>query len=400
MGPSGSGKSTLAHAILGTLPPSARIEGSIEIADPPVAAIWQEPSSSFNPLRRIGPQVGDVLAAYRQSPNRSLELLHAVGLAGVEDAYPHELSSGQIQRAAIARALAMNPRALVADEPTSSLDEDTENQIVELIDRLRKEKGFAVLWITHRPAAVDRIATERWTMRDGLLSTGVAAPSARPKPSARESAAPGNIVLRATGVEKRYRGPVLEGVSLALAEGRTVALRGPSGSGKSTLARILAGIERADAGAIDRFGSVQLVWPDPATALNPRWRVADAIAEPLEIRGIGRTERHREALECMDRLRLPRDAAGRKVRELSGGQRRRVLIARALAAKPRALIFDEATNGLDAALRDETLALLRSLQLESGLAYLWITHDAETLEGFAHESLRMDGGRLRPDTND
>jgi peptide/nickel transport system ATP-binding protein len=396
-GASGSGKSTLAHAIAGTLSSSARLSGAVRLERTPVAAIWQEPSSTFSPLRRVLDQVGDVLAARGAPRAQARDLLSRTGVDGKQDAYPHQFSAGQLQRAALARALAVRPAMLVADEPTSSLDPTTEAGIIELVDDVRREYGFDVLWMTHRPRPLRPWATRWWQIHDGVLNAAAPDPTreaednAGPTP-ARDSAP---LVLGAAAIWKSYKEPVLRGADLQLYAGRTTALVGESGAGKSTLGRILAGLESPDAGELKRFGPVQLVMPDPATALNPRWSAAEAVAEPETIRGIPRRQRRQTALRWLERLQLPAAAADRPVTGLSGGQRRRLLIARALVAGPRALIFDEATNGLDPALRDETTRLIRELQREFSLAILWITHDHETLPGFADEVFTLAAGRIR-----
>lgn len=396
-GPSGSGKSTLAHAIAGTLSPAARLSGSVRLGRTPVAAIWQEPSSTFSPLRRVLDQVGDVLAARGAPRAHARELLSRTGVDGKQDEYPHQFSAGQLQRAAIARALAMHPALLVADEPTSSLDPTTEAGIIELVGGLRREYGFEVVWMTHRPGPLRPWATQWWQIRDGVLNAAAPNPTSAAEEGCERSPLldSGRLVLRAAGIWKSYREPVLRGVDLQLHAGRTTALVGESGTGKSTLGRILAGLESPDAGELKRFGSVQLVMPDPATALNPRWSAAEAVAEPEAIRGVPRRQRRQTALRWLERLQIPASAADRAVTSLSGGQRRRLLIARALVAGPQALLFDEATNGLDPELRGEMTQLIRGLQREFSLAILWITHDYETLPGFADEVFTLAAGRIR-----
>lgn len=392
-GPSGSGKTTLAKAITGILPSNARVGGSL-VVHGPVASIWQEPSLGFSPYRRIGDQVADVLEA-RGEPRRGSEpLLALTGVDRLATAYPHEVSAGQIQRAAIARALAVGPRLLIADEPSASLDPENERQIVALVDRLRRERGMAVLWMTHRPAAVAACATDYWRIENGHLTTGDDAPLSPPSAIA-PGIAPGEPVVRMHAVSKGYREPVLRDAGLVLRRGATVTLRGPSGSGKSTLARIVAGIEAPDAGVVEREGRVELVWPDPAAALNPAWRVDEAVAEPLAVRGVSRADRRSAALAWLDRVHLPRAYAARRVREVSGGERRRLGIARAMITAPACVVFDEADNGLDGRLRGEIAALLAGWQRESRAAYLWITHSGEP--AFAGESFIMRNGRPEPD---
>lgn len=397
-GPSGSGKSTLGQVLAGSLPATAALAGAVTILQSPVALIDQEPSRTLSPFRRVADQVADVVEARGAPRSAAAALLARTGIADRAHAYPHQLSSGQIQRAAIARALAMSAKLIVADEPTASLDAGTEAGIVSLIDTLRRDTGLTVLWITHRAASVQNFATAFWTLDNGSLTVSSTIPAADPRPLHEPPPAPNSPELVwAKRAGKTYDQPALIEADLSLTAGRTCIVRGRSGSGKSTLARILAGVEAPDTGVVERNAEVQLVWPDPAAALNPRWRVADTIAEPLRIRGVATDERDRQAREWMKRLHLPEQMADRRNGELSGGQRRRVLIARALITNPGAVVFDEATSGLDPELRAQVLELLRNFQAESGAAFLWITHDDETLAELPGHRYRMEAGRLYPD---
>lgn len=366
--------------------------GGLQVSRPAVC-VWQDPSTGFSPFRRVGDQIGDVLAARGAGRREAGALLERVGLAGRERAFPHELSGGQIQRAALARAVAVRPKVLVADEATGSLDPENERQIAALVNSLREEHGWAVLWITHRPLAVSALATEHWRIEAGELTPAAIPLEATPKAPAGEPSHGGEFVVLAGSLHKSYQAPVLRGVSIELQAGRTVTLRGASGSGKSTLARLLAGLESPDSGTVQRRGSVQLVWPDPATSINPGWRLADAIGEPLAVNGVRPDVRLRQSLEWMDRVSLPRAYANRRVRELSGGERRRATLARALITNPDCVIFDEATNGLDPELRHAIIELLQGLQRTSRAAYLWITHDEEC--AWAGDRLVLENGVLR-----
>jgi peptide/nickel transport system ATP-binding protein len=399
-GCSGSGKTTLGRLLAGIPTPGARVEGEVlRRGAPRVAMIFQEPRASLSPFRKVGRQLADVLEANSETnrDGRVEGLLDAVGLAGRASAYPHELSSGENQRVAIARALAMDANLVIADEPTASMDAETAGRIVELVAGLHQSRRFSVLWITHHAKPVSGLASRRFRLENGRLREG-AGPETAERPT-RPKTAPAEVVLRARGVSKRRGDFVLEGVNLDLCRGRTLALCGPSGSGKSTLARCLARLEAPDGGEIDLqesrefHRSVQLVMPDPSQALNPEMTVAQAIGEPMEIEGLG--IRPVLIAHLMRQVRLPVDAAGRKVTELSGGERRRVLIARALAVSPSVLLLDEATNGLDPANREAILRLLMELQRERQLALLWITHDPETLEGFADEAMYLERGRIQ-----
>ncbi|GAB4366020.1 MAG: ABC transporter ATP-binding protein [Bryobacter sp.] len=397
-GDSGSGKSTLADVICGTLPAKAIVEGSITTSGRRIAKIWQEPSATFSPYRTITEQIRDVLRATGQLPSLAQSLLDQVGLASHASSFPRQMSSGQIQRAAIARALATQPDLLVADEATASLDGETERDIVALLNALRRKHGFGILWLSHLPAAVLPYATEHWHIEQGSLQR-----VAGTKPSEGPSLAPGpvldrpasELLLEAKHLSKAYGSPVFEGISLRLYQGRTLALIGRSGSGKSTLARLLAGHEEADSGAVHRHAPAQLILPDAYRALNPHWKVGEAVAEALRIQGVSSAIRQQRAKEMLNRLALDDIDLERPVSTLSGGQRRRLLVARALLCEAKILIFDEATNGLDAELRTSFLALLRKLQQELGLAYLWITHDYTSLPAFADEVVTLLHGSLQ-----
>ncbi|MBL8229352.1 MAG: ABC transporter ATP-binding protein [Bryobacterales bacterium] len=404
-GPSGSGKSTLAALVAGRSLIAATVEGQVT-REGKAALVEQEAGAWLHPMRRVGAQIADVLAANGRSPRDTDVLLDRVGLSEKKRAYPNELSSGQLQRVALARAVAIRPSVLVADEATASLDEENERRVIALVSELRAEFGFAVLWFTHRPKPVEHVATGWLDLVDGAWGPPASEDANRDaQPAVRANShfhGNGAPLIDARGVHKSYQRPVLRDVTLRLRPGRTIGLRGASGSGKSTLARCLAKLEPPDAGAVEHSAPVQLVMPDPLAALNPGMTVADLIAEPLEVRGVSYRDRRRAALGWMDRLWLEGSLARRRAHEISGGQRRRVLIARAMIAEPRAVIFDEAANGLDRELCMRTLALLREFQRERGLAYLWISHHEETLDafgnGFADEIVRLEEGILRPET--
>ncbi len=395
LGPSGSGKSTLADAICGLLPADAVLSGKMEGVASRPARIWQEPRLSLSPLRRIGDQVEDVARAHGSSVAAAACWLEEVGLAGLADRYPWQLSSGQAQRAALARALACGSPLLVADECTSSLDPESEAAVVASLAELWRRHGFSLLWFTHRPAAVAPYASgwcciERATLRP--LAEAPARPSAQSRRSPRHEQLP---LLIATGLGHRFgERQVLREVDLHLAAGTTTALLGASGAGKSTLLRLLAGWEKPQAGRVESKASVQLVPPDAATAVAANWTVEEVAGEALTIQGKPRRDREAIVRQWLDRLGLKDMELHRPACRLSGGQRRRLMLARALVAGARVLLLDECLNGLDLPLQRQILATLQALRDELGLALLWVTHDVDYLPEFADVVLRLNEGYL------
>jgi peptide/nickel transport system ATP-binding protein len=464
LGESGSGKSSLALALLRLLPKNARtVSGSIEyrgcsLSDfsPPelramrgaeVALISQEPALALNPVLPLGKQLADVLRAHgkimRKEVNaRCIEILQQVGFDDPERilrAYPHELSGGQRQRVAIAQALICRPNLLIADEPLSALDAATQADILELLQKLKRDLKLAMLFITHNAGALESLADNIIVMREGnavargkmdklqaspdeyvqgILSPEKSLAKAGQVDRLSVSGAP---LLEVHGLSKRFvqkrmlsrkefAVQSLEGIDLSLSAGSTVAVLGRSGSGKSTLARCIAGFETSDSGEILLDGNlipsgkrikdgawppVQMIFQDAATSLNPRFTARQIVAEPLEIaRWKSEAERTARALRLMEEVGLDPDWASRPAGEFSGGQRQRLALARALAAGPKLLIMDEALSGLDMPLQAQMVRLLMELQARHGLTYLYISHDLNFISLFAQEVVVMDGGRI------
>lgn len=463
LGESGSGKSSLALALMRLLPKNACVaSGSIEyrglsvlglsparlreLRGAEVALISQEPALALNPVLSLGKQLADVLLAHgkitRTEVNaRCNESLRQVGFADPERimrAYPHELSGGQRQRVAIAQALICGPKLLIADEPLSALDAATQADILELLLRLKRDLGLAMLFITHNAGALESLADNVIVMREGeAVARGkLGALQASPddyvqgilfpeKSLANPAHTERSIVsetplLEVCGLSKKFvqRRMLsrkqfvvnsLDGIDLSLSAGSTVAVLGRSGSGKSTLARCIAGFETADSGEIllegnsiraekDKGGvrrQVQMIFQDAATSLNPRFTAREIVAEPLEIaRWKSEAERRSRALKLMEEVGLDPDWASRLAGEFSGGQRQRLALARALAADPKLLIMDEALSGLDMPLQAQMVRLLMELQARHGLTYLYISHDLNFISLFAQEVVVMDDGRI------
>ena len=442
IGESGSGKSLVARSILGLLPGRVHVRSGAILFDGQdlaharpaalqkvrgagIAMIFQEPMTALNPLHTIGHQVAEVLRIHtklgtRQRSARVVELLDSVHLpepARLVRSYPHQLSGGQRQRAMIAMALALNPKLLIADEPTTALDVTTQAQILHLIRELQREHGTAVLFITHDFGVVADIADHVAVLQRGTLveqgpvssvlvapqhpytqALMAAVPKLAPPPPRPENKAP--FVIQAQNLVKTYGGQgffggrvvrALDGVGMTLRQGETLGLVGESGSGKSTLARavtrlmpvddgeiLLAGhdIARLNRGALRPYRKrMQMVFQDPYASLDPRQRVVDIIAEGPIIHGMRPAAARDEALEMLRLVGLDASAAERFPHEFSGGQRQRIGIARALALRPEVLVADEPVSALDVSVQAQVLALLADIKARLRLSMLFVTHD-------------------------
>jgi len=374
---------------------------------------------------------------------RCIELLASVGIDRPElrlKQYPHELSGGMKQRVLLAIAFGLKPRLLIADEPTSALDVTVQKQVLEVFDALVADSGSTVLFITHDLAVASDHASRIVVMRQGLVveegstekivldpaedytrrllaEAGLepvardAAAGARAGAAAGLRAAGASIVpdaapaVRVSGLVKEFGSGdsafrAVDSVSFAVPVGSTFAVVGESGSGKSTTARLLMGLLTPTAGQVEIDGrdtigytprqkrelwrSIQLVYQNPDSALDPRSTVRDTIGEPLRSYRVGtRAERRARVDELLDQVALPRELGDRRPRELSGGQRQRVAIARALALNAGIIILDEALSALDVLTQASTIELLKRLQREHRLTYIFISHDLEIVRRFA-----------------
>ncbi len=423
--------------------PEKRLRG-IRGAD--ITMVFQEPMTSLNPLHSIQRQIGEVLEVHRglsgrKARARILELLELVGLRDAErrlNAYPHELSGGQRQRVMIAMALACEPDLLVADEPTTALDVTVQAQILTLLADLQKRLGMAMLFITHDLGIVQRIADNVCVMLAGrVVEAGpVAEIFARPQheytrrllasePKGRANPVPADAArlleagplkvwfpIRA-GLLRRTTSHVkaVDGVSLRVRAGETVGVVGESGSGKTTLGLALlrltgcegpivflgqsiAGLPPAAMRPIRR--DMQVVFQDPYGSLSPRMTVADIVAEGLVVQGAVKTRAERQAVvsKALTDVGLDPATMNRYPHEFSGGQRQRIAIARAIVLEPKFVVLDEPTSALDRSVQAQIVTLLRELQRERGLAYLFISHDLKVVRALANYVLVMQNGRV------
>ncbi|WP_434810668.1 ABC transporter ATP-binding protein [Microbacterium sp. bgisy189] len=401
-----------------------------------IGLVPQDPMSNLNPVSKIGTQVAETLLAHGLATSKDVdrkvvETLAAAGLPNAEERakqYPHEFSGGMRQRALIAIGLACNPRLLIADEPTSALDVTVQKTILDQLGRMTDDLGTSVLLITHDLGlAADRAARVVVMHRGRIVEQGPArqiledpqhpytqslvkaAPSvaaARLRPEAFRPAAetaaeakPVDNIVEVESLTKLYkvRGSkedfaAVKDVSFAIPRGETVAIVGESGSGKTTTARMLLKVIEPTEGAIRYEGQdvaalkgrdlrdfrqkVQPIFQDPYSSLNPMFTIERIVSEPLDFYKRGSSkDRAARVRKLLDDVALPHSMLRRYPSELSGGQRQRVAIARALALQPELIVCDEPVSALDVLVQDQILTLLRDLQSEYGLSYLFISHD-------------------------
>jgi peptide/nickel transport system ATP-binding protein/glutathione transport system ATP-binding protein len=431
-----------------------------------IGMIFQEPMTALNPVFTVGRQLSEGLRVHRgmdmrQARARALELLKEVRIPEPErrlDQYPHELSGGMRQRVVIAMALACAPRLLIADEPTTALDVTIQAEILALIDRLKRERGTAVVFITHDMAVVAQMADRVVVMfrgnkvEEGTVEEIFEAPKhdytrallaavpklgemrgkRYPEPmrllgSDAQSVHPikgsDETLLTVRGLTTRFavRGGffrrtianvhAVEDVSFELQKGRTLSLVGESGCGKSTAGRsilrlveplsgkvVLDGtdITALDAGGLRRArADMQMIFQDPFASLNPQMKLAAQVAEPMRNYGlVSRSEMEDRVAMLFDRVELPRSFLRRFPHELSGGQRQRVAIARALALNPKLIVADEAVSALDVSVQAQVVNLMMELQADLGLSYVFISHDMAVVERVSHDVGVMYLGRI------
>ena len=466
VGESGSGKSLTALAIMRLLPDAIAVSaGDIifknrslfalpesqmqKVRGRSIAMIFQEPMSALNPVMTVGEQVAEVIRVHldikkEEIKDKVISLFEEVALKEPEeryDWYPHQLSGGQKQRVMIAIALACEPDLLIADEPTTALDVTIQAQVLTLLKKIREKRKLAILFITHDMAVVGQMADRVAVMKDGKIVEQAACETffthqkhpytqtllrdiicqkenkERPKASASLLEVENLKVYFPVkkGLFQRTVGYVkaVDGITLSIAKGKTLALVGESGSGKSTIGQAILSLVDITEGSVifedqnlahlnkralkPYRQKIQVVFQDPFSALNPRMTIGNIIREGMVSLGIGPKEKilqdsYIEAL--LLKVELEAEHMHRYPHEFSGGQRQRIGIARALAVNPELIICDEPTSALDVSVRSQVLHLLQKLQRESGVSYLFITHDLSIVPTIADEVAVMKEGKI------
>ncbi len=458
VGESGSGKSMTALALMGLLPEGARVRGSASFEGRPllglaerdictirgagIGMIFQEPMTALDPVQTIGAQVAETLVIHgRASRSEALRQARArldrVGLPAPRfplDLYPHELSGGQRQRVCIAMAIALRPRLLIADEPTTALDVTTQAQILDLLKSLVADDGMALMLITHDLAVVSGIADHVAVMQRGrIIEQGptdellhnMRAPYTRALFRAshhvppRRAAVAGEPILDVRAVHCSYasghrrlfgkapRIHAVRGVSFCLRRGENLGLVGESGCGKSTLSRAILGLEPLSGGEIRLFGrpvgprmnmrdraALQVVFQDPYGSFDPRWKVARLVAEPFNLLPRRPADWRSRVAEALESVGLDAGDMEKYIHEFSGGQRQRIAIARALILRPEVIVLDEAVSALDVSIRAQILDLLADLSDRFDLGYLFISHDLGVVRAITDRVLVMKDGEI------
>ena len=413
-----------------------------------IAIIFQDPIASLNPVMTIGQQISEVLNLHfklskTELKQRVTELLQQVELPNaaqrVKD-YPHQLSGGQRQRVMIAIALAGKPDLLIADEPTTALDVTIQAQILELLKTIQKQTGMALWLISHDLALVASIAGRVAVMQNGkIVETGdakalfqnpqhsytqklvAALPSMHSCENKEITTSPPILEVKnfschypiRKGIFKRIVDYVraVDDVSFTIERAKTLALVGESGCGKTTLGKALLHLIPSNGEVFldgialhslvgealrEQRAAIQIVFQDPFSSMNPRMLVGEIIAEGLQALRpkMPQTERESRVRNLLKRVELPEDAMYRYPHEFSGGQRQRICIARALAVEPKVIICDEPTSALDVSVQAQIIQLLKTLQKEQNMSYLFITHDLGVVAEIADDVAVMFKGKI------
>lgn len=453
IGESDAGKTLIALAIMGMLPDAAETTGSVSFDGQKLPAdeegraklrgrrigmVFQDAADGLDPLRPAGAQIAEAMQEPDEAGAAVESLLGDVGLVAADAArFPHELSRSDLQRVAIAIALAGKPELLICDDATAPLDLMAQRVVVDLIDRVCSDRGMALLYISHDIKAVAALCTRIGVLRRGKLvemgdkldvlghpkhdHTRMLLAAGRHRARTLMRAPISGDIVTVRGVTKRFRRPdvslfqpqppqvALDDLNLSIRSGESLALIGPTGAGKSTLARIIVGLERVSSGELEfdhqlyhgddlpraLRRDISLVFQDPDGSFNPRLTIGESVAEPLRLeQGAEFDDLGRRMVELVQAVGLSSDMLGRYPHEFSAGQRQRFAIARALMTRPKLVVLDEPVSRLDVASRGDLLVLLNRLRADYGLTFLVISHDLDMVRIVADRVAVMDKGRI------
>ena len=452
VGESGSGKSISALALLGLLPNNLTVQGQVEFAGQAllslspiqlqqirgkrIAIIFQEPMTALNPLHRVEKMMAESLILQGVSTvdirQQTLSLLQGVGIAEAAQilkCYPHELSGGQRQRVMLAMALALEPEILIADEPTTALDVVLQTQLLALLKKLQQQRNMAMILISHDLNLVKRYADQVLVLNQGKVEEQgtISEIFDHPKTEYTENLLnhnfgqalvlePAETLLRLENVTVKY--PIKHGlfnqvkhykvaaeaIDLSLMQGEALGIVGESGSGKSSLALAIARLIASEGDIIFQGNDLnqlnqkqlrplrsdfQIVFQDPLSSLNPRMTVEQIIGEGLKLRSISKALITTKIEEVLSKVELSIDSKYQYPHQLSGGQRQRVALARALVLQPKLIILDEPTSALDRSTQRAMIQLLRRLQQQDQISYIFISHDLQVIKTLCQKIMVM-----------
>ncbi|MCM1958076.1 dipeptide ABC transporter ATP-binding protein [Acinetobacter modestus] len=452
VGESGSGKSISALALLRLLPNNLTVQGQVEFADQAllslspiqlqqirgkrIAIIFQEPMTALNPLHRVEKMMAESLILQGVSKadirQQTLSLLQDVGIAEAAQilkCYPHELSGGQRQRVMLAMALALEPEILIADEPTTALDVVLQAQILALLKRLQQQRNMAMILISHDLNLVKQYADHVVVLNQGQVEEQRNTTDIFTHPQTAYTRnllnhdfgqalliAPSEKLLELKNVTVKY--PIKRGllnqikaykvaadsINFNLSKGEALGIVGESGSGKSSLALAIARLISSEGEICLQSHNLnqlnqkqlrplrrdfQIVFQDPFSSLNPRMSVEQIIAEGLNLQTISKQQCHEEIDAVLAKVELSLEDKNKYPHQLSGGQRQRVALARALVLKPKLIILDEPTSALDRVTQRSIIALLRRLQQQEQISYLFISHDLQVIKALCQKVIVM-----------